>query len=130
MNLSNFGTIEGRPTRDIVIKENKDGSKKALFTVAVQNNYKSKATGKKESQFIPVEGFIPAGQGNGVYDLIHKGDLIGIAYELKSDSFEKDGETQYKLIVKINQIDLKESKATTDARLKAREEAAKAEPAA
>lgn len=118
MNISNFGVIEGRPVRPIVIKENKDGSKKALGTLAVQNNYKSKATGKKESNFIPFEGFIPAGtEGNGVYDLIHKGDKIAIQYELKSDSFtDKDGNPQYRIVVRVNSIELKESKAVTDAR--------------
>ena len=123
MNLSNYGIADGRLANDVTVKTNKDGSRKAFLTLAVQNNYKSKSTGKKEAQFIPMEGFIPAGTtGNGVYDLIHKGDAITVAYELKSDSFEKDGAMQYRLVVKINQIELKESKAVTDARLAARAE--------
>ena len=118
MNLSNYGIAEGRLAKDVTVMTNRDGSKKALLTLAVHNNYKSKASGKREAQFIPMEGFIPAGiTGNGVYDLIHKGDAVTVAYELKNDSFVMNGTSQYKLIVRINQIKLMESKSVTDARL-------------
>ena len=129
MNLSNFGLAEGRAASDPTIRTNKDGSKKAFLTIAVQNNYKNKSTGKRDVQFIPVEGFVPKDtQGNGVYDLIHKGDKIAVAYELRNDSFEKNGTTEYRLVAKINQVDLKESKTVTDARLASRSDAAQVEP--
>lgn len=122
MNLGNYGIVEGRLTNDITISENRDGSKRVLFTLAVQNNYKSKTSGKKETQFIPMLGYIAAGQTANIYNYIHKGDLICVAYELKSESFYKDGKHQYRLNPKVNHIELKEPKFVTDTRLAKREQ--------
>lgn len=116
INMSNNYEGEGRAVENPIFRENKDGSKKVYLKLAIQRNFKN-AEGKRDTDFIPFEGFIKAGAGNGVYDLIHKGDLIRISAELRSDSFEKDGVTQYRIVQRINGIELKESKSITDARL-------------
>ena len=117
MNQRNFGIAEGRLTKDVVIFPNSDGSKKAMVTVAVQDNFAGK-DGKKDSQFINLEAFIPAGKdSNGVYDLMHTGDLVGLEYTVRTNNYEKDGEMQYGQVLLIQNVDLKESKAVTDARM-------------
>ena len=122
MNMSNHYEAEGRCISDPEIRENKDGSKKVYVKLAIARNFKN-ADGKKDSDFIPFEGFVQADKEIGVYGLMHKGDLVRISAELRSDTFEKDGATQYGIVQRINAIELKESKTVTDARLAARETA-------
>lgn len=116
-NLKNFGVLEGRLTKDIKVFENSDGSKKVMFTLAAQDNFKGKS-GQKESQFIPLVGFISKSQSsNGVYDYIHKGDSIAVRYELRNNNYtDKSGEKVYGIDVFIQEIELREGKAVTQAR--------------
>lgn len=130
MNLRNNCVLEGRLTKDPVVFTNKDGSRKIMITVAVENNYKNRK-GEKESQFIPLEAFISSkNENNGVYDHIHEGDLIGAQYEVRNNNYTKNGEKVFDLILFINQIDLKESKSVTDARLAKKQADEKNNPAA
>lgn len=117
MNMRNFGLIEGRLTRDPQILKNADGSRKVMFTVAARRDFAA-ADGTKESDFIPVEAFVKADKPNGVYDLIHKGDLVGIEYTVRSSTYtdSKTGEKKYSLVHLVRKVDLKENKATTEAR--------------
>ena len=103
---------------------NGDGSHKALITVAVPTNYKDK-DGKTTSDYIQAEGFVPADKGLGVYQFMHKGDLVEVGYAIKSKIYkDKDGKDVYDQVCKVNSIELLEPKSTTDARYaKALEEA-------
>lgn len=132
-NLRNFGITEGRLTKDPVVFNNKDGSRKIMITVAAQNSYKNKA-GVRESQFLPFEAFVPAANAtNGVFDYTHKGDLVGIEYEVRNNNYKdpKTGEDVYGIVLFVQNVDLKEGKAKTDARQAAAqtEAAATEEPA-
>lgn len=116
MNQRNFGIAEGRLTKDPVIFNNNDGSRKIMVTLAVQDNFKGR-DGKKGTQFIDLEAFVGAGQqSNGVFEYIHKGDLVGIEYTVRTNNYEKNGETVYGQVLFIQNVDLKESKNVTDAR--------------
>lgn len=117
MNLSNYGIAEGRLTRNPVILNNKDGSRKVKFTLAVRDTFKN-ADGTKSSQFVSLEAFIRAGrETNGVYDMIHKGDLVKVRYTVKSSAYtDKDGNDVFCQSLLIQELQFGESKATTDAR--------------
>lgn len=115
-NMRNFGIAEGRVTRDPKFLTNKDGSRKVLITIAAENNFTNK-DGKREVEFVPLEGFIPEKKGNnGVFDLIHKGDMIGVCYRVKTNRYTQDGQDVYRTVLAIQDVDLKESKSVTTAR--------------
>lgn len=117
-NIRNHGVAIGRLSKDVTVFKNKDGSCKVMLTLAVQDNFTSK-DGKKNSQFISLEGFIRADKAkdnNGVYDHMHKGDMIGVEYSVRTNNYEKNGETVYGQVLFIEAVDLMESKRTTDAR--------------
>lgn len=115
-NVRNQGTAIGRLTKDIAAFKNADGSRKMMVTLAVQNNYKD-SEGKTTSEFISLEGFVPKDKEDGVYALMHEGDLVGIGYSVKTNNYtDKDGNPQYGQVLRINDIELLETKATTDAR--------------
>lgn len=130
MNLRNYGIATGRLTRDPQVFDNKDGSRKVLFTLAAQDNFRDRKD-VRNSQFLPFEAFISKDSftknGLGVYALMHKGDKVTIQYTVKTPSFEKDGQTQYKVALVPENVDLLESKATTEARQAQNAAAAEAE---
>ena len=129
-NIRNFGIAEGRVTKDPVVFKNSDGSRKVMVTVAAQDNFKGK-DGQRDSQFISLEGFIPAQQqSNGVYDYIHKGDKVGIEYTVRNNNnTDKDGNAVYGQVLFIQSVDLKEGKSVTDARQAANAENENTAPA-
>lgn len=117
MNLRNYGVAIGRLTKDPVSFTNSDGSRKVMLTIAAQDNFRSGPDKKKDSQFIEVEAFLSKDtKGDGVYGYMHKGDLIGVEYTVKSSSYEKDGKTVYAQSLMVQSVDLMEGKRTTDAR--------------
>lgn len=117
MNIRNYGVVEGRLVKDPVIFTNNDGSRKVMLTVAVMDNFKSK-DGKKGSQFVQLEAFVSAKQtGNGVYGYMHKGDLVGLEFTIRTNNYtDKAGNPVYSQVLLVQGVDLKESKTTTDAR--------------
>lgn len=127
-NIRNFGIAEGRLTRDPKVFINSDGSRKVKFTLAVQDNYTDK-NGVRGAQFISFDGFIPRRQielqqkngkpENGVYALIHKGDLVGVEYSIRTSNFvdKTTGEIVFSNSLLVQNIDFKESKSVTTARL-------------
>lgn len=117
VNPRNHGIAIGRLTRDPTVLKNVDGSHKVMFTLAVQNNFKSGPDKTKGTNFVAVEAFVSAGkEGLGVYDYMHKGDLIGVEYSVRSSSYERDGKTFYTQTLLVQSVDLMERKRTTDAR--------------
>lgn len=117
MNIRNNGILVGRLTKDVKMFQNADKSRKALVTIAVPNNYKD-ADGKQTSEYIQVEGFVPAEKSDGVYAFMRKGDLVAIGYGVKTNNYtdKTSGEEVYGQVLRINSIELLESKSVTDAR--------------
>lgn len=121
LNQNNFGIVTGRLTRDVTVFENKDGSKKVLVNVAVDNNYESR-DGKRHSQFLPLEAYVPATvEGLGAFAHMAKGDQVGFEIHLESDQYEKNGATVYAQKIVIDGVDFKETRAVTQKRLAERQ---------
>lgn len=116
INTSNFGIAQGRLTKDPVFFDNKDGSKKVMITVAAQDSFKN-AAGERTTQFIQLEGFISnKSNGIGVYAYMHKGDMVNVAYGVRTNNYEKDGKTVYSQVLSINGVQLLETKKSQAAR--------------
>ncbi len=130
MNMANFGIMEGRLTRDVNIFNNKDGSKKVLVNLAVQDNFKSGENKDYNSQFPQLEHFLNKDSKLKIYDKIKKGDLVEVRYSVRTPHYKKDdGTTEYQLKLAIEDIRVKayaqanrEANAAADAAAKAPEE--------
>ena len=116
LNMSNFGMCEGRITKKPVMMANKDGSKKAFVTLAVQDNFASGADKERKTQFLNLEGFVPKDRKANVYEKLEVGDKVAIQYRVETPSYEKDGEKVYKTALVIENIQFKESMAEKTAR--------------
>ena len=116
-NLNNYGVATGRLTADPFVYQNTDGSQKVRITLATNDNYKN-ADGKRSTQFLPFEAFIPAERNLGVFGMIHSGDKISVAYTVKNNNYrdKTTNEMIYGIVLQIEKISLEESKATTAAR--------------
>ena len=116
LNMSNFGICEGRITKAPVMMDNKDGSKKAFVTLAVQDNFASGTDKERKTQFINLEGFVPKDRKSSVYEKLEVGDKVAIQYRIETPSYEKNGEKIYKTALVIENIQFKESMAEKTAR--------------
>ncbi|MFE4332519.1 single-stranded DNA-binding protein [Streptomyces sp. NPDC056831] len=129
-NPRNNGAIVGRLANDPKVFENKDGSKKVLFTIFADRNY-TNAQNQRDSDAVPVEAFVRAQtQGLGPYSNIHKGDLVAVGYTLRMDRYSKNGEQFFDLKVISEDITFLEPRSVTQARLNERVQAAEAQNAA
>ena len=117
LNLNNYGIVTGRLTTDPFIYQNNDGSRKIRITLAVSNNYKN-PDGKRSTQFLPLEAFIPVDRKLGVFDMVHAGDKISAAYTVKNNNYTDKNTNKmiYGLVLQIERISFEESKTTTTAR--------------
>jgi single-strand DNA-binding protein len=117
LNLNNYGIVTGRLTTDPFIYQNSDGSRKIRITLAVSNNYKN-PDGKRSTQFLPLEAFIPVDRKLGVFDMVHAGDKISAAYTVKNNNYTDKNTNKmiYGLVLQIERISFEESKTTTTAR--------------
>lgn len=104
-NIANNVTTIGRLTSDPVLFQNQDGSRRVRLTVAARNNFTSR-DGKVKSQFVSLTKLLPSDRGNGAFDYIHEGDLVGFGSHVESDSYEKNGETIYVQTLEIDTVDL------------------------
>mgnify|MGYP004503891147 CR=1 FL=1 len=109
-NLNNYGVATGRLTADPFVYQNTDGSQKVRITLATNDNYKN-ADGKRSTQFLPFEAFIPADRNPGVCTMIHSGDKISIAYTVKNNNYrdKNTNEMIYGIVLQIEKISLEES---------------------
>ena len=126
MNQRNFGVVEGRLVRNPVFKDNKDGSRKALLTVAARQNFaKENIVG---SDFIQLQAYIAAGKTDTVYDIMKQGDLVGFEYTVRSNAYTDDNGTEhYTQALNVQSVDLKETKSQAAARRERAAEAAATE---
>lgn len=127
MNQRNFGVVEGRLVRNPVFKDNKDGSRKALLTVAARQNFASGTNNSVGSDFIQLQAYIAAGKTNTVYDIMQQGDLVGLEYTVRSNAYTDDNGTEhYTQALAVQSVDLKETKSQAAARRERAAEAATA----
>ena len=123
INSRNFGTATGRLTKDPVTFNNSDGSKKAIVTLALRDNFKG-SDGNVGSQFVDFTGFVAKDTTSSVYDMIHEGDLVSVTFELRNDNWtDKSGQQHFDLVLRVTGVDMLEPKSVTEARLKSRAKA-------
>jgi single-strand DNA-binding protein len=97
MNDFNILALTGRLVRDPVVRPLSKGGFWAVFTVASNYRFKDKnGSVQKESAFVEckVFGFLAEGLTKH-----KKGDRIMVAGRIKTESWEKDGRTQSRLIL-------------------------------
>lgn len=117
INTRNAGTAIGRLASDPRFFDNKDGSRTVRFTVLVDQDYVN-ANGERGVDAVPVERFIPADRGNGVFDMVHQGDLVQVSYRATTDSYvDRNGERRYVTKLIVADVQMLESRKVTTARL-------------
>lgn len=92
MNADNTIILNGRLTRDVELSYMQDGKAVAKFTVAVNRAYKD-ANGERQADFHNCVIF--GNRAEAVANYFHKGDMIGVAGELRDNNYEKDGVQHY-----------------------------------
>jgi single-strand DNA-binding protein len=131
-NAANNGNLIGRLAGDPRAFANKDGSKKVVFTLYADRNYKK--DGKTISDQISVEAFVShKTNGLGPFDYAHQGDLVALSTHIEQQPYEAaNGEKVFppaKIV--IDEITFLESRSTTQGRMARRAvEGAPAEGAA
>ena len=131
-NVNNSGTVTGRLAADPVSFINADGSKKVMLTVYADRNFKNSTTGQRDSDRVSLETFVRVEtDGLGIFGHMHKGDLVSLGYTVRSGSYadKLTGEVIYFQVLRVEDVSLLESLATTNERLAARLSAVQDQPA-
>lgn len=95
----NTVNIMGRLTRDCELRATQTGKSVASFTIAVDSGYGE----KKTANFIPCVAWEKTAEFVNKY--FAKGDMIAITGELRSRSYEKDGQKRTVLEVLVSNVD-------------------------
>lgn len=106
MAANNHFNLTGGVTRAPKILDNKDGSKKVLFTIACGAG--RFVGGAELTNFIPVEAFIPASFKNTEpYASLTPGAIVAVEGTIRSSRYtDKDGREQYAVVNHIEDIDV------------------------
>lgn len=118
INPKNFGVIKGRLASDPRFFTNKDGSRTVRFTVLADQNF-TKRNGERGTDAVSIERFIPNDRGNGVFDMIHQGDLVTVMHHPTTDVYTDPdtGETHYIPKNIVDDVQMDEKREVTTARL-------------
>lgn len=97
----NSAQIVGNITKDIDLKYTSGTNAKAFtrFTVAVPRRFKN-AEGKYDADFINCTAW--GGTAEFISKYFHKGSRIGITGEIRTGSYEKDGQRIYTTDINVN----------------------------
>lgn len=94
-NATNLVMVTGRLARDPKQFTNKDGSRKVLFTVVANQNFKNR-NGERGTDAIQFQAFLSKDIKNKtVYDYINQGTLVSVQGTIRTNNYEKDGEMVY-----------------------------------
>ena len=93
--------LVGRLTRDPEVIETENGNKVANITLAVPRTYKN-MDGVYDTDFITVTLWREVAQNTAEY--VQKGDLVGIKGRMQTESFEKDGNKEFRLNVVAEKV--------------------------
>ncbi len=91
--MLNQTVLVGRIVRDPEVKELDTGKKVSNITLAVKDTFKN-ADGEYNTQFIDVE--LWGGSAENTAEYCKQGDIVGIKGRIKTDTYEKDGQTHKK----------------------------------
>ena len=115
INMENWGQVTGRLTKNPHIISNRDGSRRVFLTIAAQDGYIGR-DGKRGAQFVPVEAFIPANRGDGLYALLDSGAAVSVAYSVRNNNYTANGQKHYGVILQVESIRLAETKEAAELR--------------
>lgn len=90
----NFSVYTGRITKELQLKQSKNGNSVLSFDIAVQRDYKNKQTNEYDTDFIPCL----AGGTTAEFIANHasKGDYICVSGTMQNNNFTRDdGSTNY-----------------------------------
>ncbi len=104
----NRAIIMGRITKDLEIRQTPGGMAVLRFTVAVERRTK----GEKQTDFISCVAFGQTAENIGKY--FGKGRLILIEGNIKTGSYEKNGQTVYTTDIVVERFDFTGEKSTQD----------------
>lgn len=107
--MMNSVNLTGRLTSDPELRYSASGTAFANSTIAVQRNFKNQQ-GEYESDFIRLTASGKRAETFANY--FHKGSLLGISGEIRTGSYEKNGQKVYTTDVNINQLTFLESKSS------------------
>lgn len=100
----NLLIISGRITKDLEIKETKNGNKILPFDVAVQRDFKNKQTNEYDSDFISC--LATGSRAEFLANHAAKGYFVQLTGRFQNNNYERqDGTTNYGQQMIVNQID-------------------------
>ena len=94
-------TLVGKITKELELKTSSSGTEYLNFSVACKRRFKNNK-GEYESDFISCTAFKAAAKTLSSY--FTKGDSVGIVGELRSRSYEKDGQKHYITEVYVEEV--------------------------
>lgn len=100
----NHVSLIGRLARNIEVKNTQSGSQVARFSLAVRREYKNKATGEYETDFINCTAW--GRNAEFLQKYTAKGKQVGIEGSLQVSSYEKDGQKVYSTDVVVSKVTL------------------------
>ncbi|ERL64102.1 single-stranded DNA-binding protein [Schleiferilactobacillus shenzhenensis] len=111
--MINRVTLVGRLTQDVEVKHTESGIAVANFTVAVERHFKN-AEGEKQADFVTCKMWRKSAENFANFTC--KGSLVGILGEVRTHTYEKDGQKVYRTDIEADTFALLEPKAVTEAR--------------
>ena len=125
MNMHNFGLFEGRIVSNPVffpVTSTPSGGTVVVLKLACKRNFASKGSKEPESDFIEFRDYLPGTvRGHGIYDYLDIGDLVKVAFSLRSSVSDKNGEKTYYQTAQVEQIQIAEPRAIREARRDSKE---------
>lgn len=104
-------TAIGRITKDPELRQTQSGVAVVRFTLAVDRQFKN-ANGEKETDFLSCQGWRKTAELIGQY--CAKGSLVGIQGEVRTGSYEKNGQRVYTTDIMVNNVKFLDSKSSTN----------------
>lgn len=98
----NVVTLTGRATKDIELHALPSGKMVASGTIAVQRSFKNQQ-GEYEADFIEFQAWAKTGELIAQY--VKRGDFFGITGELRTRTYEKDGQNRKITEVNVTNFD-------------------------
>lgn len=99
--MLNQTVLVGRLTRDPELRELEDGKKVCNITIAVPRSYKNEK-GEYDADFIDCTLWEAVASNTTEY--CHKGDMVGVKGSLRSDTYEKDGESHKTMSFVVDKV--------------------------
>lgn len=106
--MMNSVNLTGRLTSDLELRYSQNGTAYTNATLAVQRNFTNQQ-GERESDFIRITA--SGKRAETLANYCHKGSLIGVSGEIRTGSYEKNGQKVYTTDVNISQLVFLESKS-------------------